>query len=308
MPATRKAAHVGWGMTLGVALLAGASACQVTDDNGIEQTDGAVAFGPGGGVTGAGVAGGGVTGGGLVDGGVIGGGITGGGTTTGGTTGGGGFPGGLLGGLGLDAGLRDAAVPRTDAAVVADASPVGDGGDPYADLRQVCVDTINMYRATVAGLAPLARANAAQEECSDRGAKYDGDLNKGKPPNQVVGHASTHVPGLGPDGGVAPLCGSVGLLGIQNACPGWPVGPGTGNATLADALKNCLKSMWAEGEPPEGVKACKDAYLLRQDGACFLKYGHWISMADPTNRTVSCGFYDMGGNKFWMNQDFVGGR
>jgi hypothetical protein len=65
--------------------------------------------------------------------------------------------------------------------------------------------------------------------------------------------------------------------------------------------------MWAEGEPPEGVKACKDAYF-KGDTACFLAHGHWINMSEPTAAQVSCGFYDMGGSKYWMNQDFAGSR
>jgi hypothetical protein len=82
------------------------------------------------------------------------------------------------------------------------------------------------------------------------------------------------------------------------------VGARTGNATLADALKKCLAQMWAEGEPPGGVQACKDAYF-KGDTACFLAHGHWINMSDATAKQVSCGFYDMGGSKFWMNQDFA---
>jgi hypothetical protein len=223
-------------------------------------------------------------------GGTTGGGTTGGGATAGGTIGGGALDAGATPGGGAEAGMRDAAVPRdtgvVDTGVVV---PVGDGGD-FEAVRQVCLDTINMYRATLS-LPPLTRANATLEACSDMGAKYDGDLKEG--------HASTKIPGKGFNGGPGRLCGSP-PLGPQNTCPGYPIGRGT----LADSLKRCLKQMWDEGEPAEGVAACKAAYFMN-DTKCFLAHGHWINMADPKATQVSCGFYNMGNNTYWMNQDFV---
>lgn len=184
----------------------------------------------------------------------------------------------------------DGGFPRFDAggATTADAGSANDAGgtsggdagdDPYANARQVCVDTINMYRATK-NLPPLQRASASRESCSDKGAEKDGKSG--------VPHSSA---------------GSCQGLGAQNACPGYPVGGFGGSATLEDAIKFCLKQMWAEGEPPEGGKECISKYF-KGDTACFLAHGHYLNMIDTNNAVVSCGFYDMGNNKFWMNQDF----
>ena len=46
--------------------------------------------------------------------------------------------------------------------------------DDLEEVRQICVDYINMYRATLS-LPALTRGTAAQETCSDMGAKTDGD-------------------------------------------------------------------------------------------------------------------------------------
>jgi hypothetical protein len=215
------------------------------------------------------------------------------GTSTGGMPGGGGLDAGAMPGGGIlrpDAGRFDAGRPAdAGAPPVVDAAPAGDGGpDQFAEVRQICVDTINMYRATLS-LPPLARGNAAQEACSDEGAKYDGDINRGKPANQVVGHLSTM--------NRSPACAKVGF-GAQDACPNWGVGPRTGNNTLADAIKKCLAQMWAEGMPPVPVADCI------RDSACFPKYGHWINMSSMSSKVVSCGFYNVEGTTYWLNQDF----
>jgi len=174
-----------------------------------------------------------------------------------------------------DAGARDPAPQPSDAAVSdAAASDAAASGDPLENLRKVCVDTINEHRATLK-LAPLGRATRTQETCSDQGAKKDGDSN------------SAHSSG-----------GDCSGLGAQNTCPAWKFGPGTGNATLEAALKRCLQQMSDEGMPPVSVKACI------ADKACFPKYGHWINMTSTNSRVASCGFYDMGKNTYWMNQDF----
>jgi hypothetical protein len=276
MVVQRRAAHVWLHPILVAALGASLGACAPEDSDEVGTTDGAVQPGAGfdaGAITGGAAPGGGTTGG--FPGGTTGGGTTGGfpgATTGGGTTGGfpgGGFPGGRDGG-------------RPDAGSTADAgTPVvtGDGGpDQFAELRQVCVDTINMYRA-MEGLAPLARANPTQESCSDLGAQKDGMTR--------AAHSSS-------GGNTTAACRMAGL-GAQNTCPGWPSRP-----NLADSLKRCLAQMWAEGEPPGGVAAC-----IADRAGCFQMYGHWINMTSTTSRAVSCGFYDMGNNTFWMNQDFA---
>jgi hypothetical protein len=141
-------------------------------------------------------------------------------------------------------------------------------------LRQTCVDTINMYRATKM-LAPMKRASASVESCSDDGAKSDGTTM------QAHGSAGK-CPGMG----------------AQDTCPGWPP---TGGA--ASALKNCLQQMWAEGEPPEGRTTCINNYFAGNI-ACFEAHGHYLNMSDPMNGTASCGFFVMANGALWMNQDF----
>ncbi len=150
----------------------------------------------------------------------------------------------------------------------------GDGEFTDA-LRQACVDEINMYRATL-GVAPLMRGTPAQEACSDMGAKKDGDSGNA--------HSSA---------------GDCAGLGAQNTCPGWRVGGFGGNATLEDALKNCLQAMWNEMEPPIPVADC-----IRDSQGCFQDHGHWINMSDARSGTVACGFYKMSSGAYWMNQNF----
>jgi hypothetical protein len=159
-------------------------------------------------------------------------------------------------------------------------APAATGGTPATGdaeiemVRQVCVDTINMYRSTKM-LAPLMRAAPETEMCSDSGAMKDGDSGQA--------HGSAF---------------SCRGTSAQNTCPGYPVG-GFGAKTLADALKQCLAQMWAEGEPPVSRAECQKDYQ-----GCFLKYGHYLNMT--TNfKAVSCGFYKMKSGSWWMNQDFL---
>jgi hypothetical protein len=160
-----------------------------------------------------------------------------------------------------------------------------------AMLRDVCVDEINRYRATLS-LAPIDRASVDQELCSDRGAKMDGDSQA------AHGSAGTNNP-----------CNETGRwdafphFGAQNTCPNWSVGGGFGGfATIADALKGCLEGMWNEGEPPQGTDACIEEYRAG-DQECFLAHGHYINMK-ANGMGVSCGFYKTSSGKYWMNQDF----
>lgn len=198
----------------------------------------------------------------------------------------------------LDAGAmapsssRDAGnVPREDAAPPAS---TGDGGasvsgiapSELAQLRQVCVDEINRYRATLS-LPPIGKASEQQELCSDEGARKDG-MSKSA-------HSSAGMNNPCVARGIRPG------FRAQNTCPGWPVGR-RGAATIADALKGCLKQMWDEGEPPGGTEKCVADYRAGNT-ACFLAHGHYINMKG-NSKGVSCGFFDMGMNTYWMNQDF----
>jgi len=93
--------------------------------------------------------------------------------------------------------------------------------------------------------------------------------------------------------------GSCPGLGGQDTCPGWGVGGFSGNATVTDALKSCLNSMWMEGPPPVPEAQCIQDYQN-----CFLVHGHWMNMSNDRYTVVSCGFYQMADGKWWMNQDF----
>jgi hypothetical protein len=185
------------------------------------------------------------------------------------------------------AGMRaptTAGAPATTPAAGSGASGENLAGVSAAELdmlRQTCVDEINMYRATLTTmkLNALKRATPDQEACSDKGAQMDGDSG--------MAHGSAR----------AGLCRSVGL-GAEDTCPGWGVGGRTGNATLADALKGCLKSMWAEGEPPVSRAEC-----TQDINGCFQQHGHYLNMSG-TAAAVACSFYKMNTGQYWMNQDF----
>ncbi|MEY4577782.1 MAG: hypothetical protein RL701_2485 [Pseudomonadota bacterium] len=195
-------------------------------------------------------------------------------------------------------GSTSAVAGRTAGAMAGRSAAAGSGGgaggvsggnlsgvttEELAMLRQTCVDTINMYRATLPALnlKPLNRATPDQETCSDKGAQQDGDSGEA--------HGSAR----------AGLCRAVGL-GAENTCPGWGVGGRTGNATLADALKGCLKAMWAEGEPPVTRDMC-----VQDLNGCFQAHGHYLNMSGSGASAVACSFYKMKDGQYWMNQDFT---
>jgi len=100
----------------------------------------------------------------------------------------------------------------TDADTAATATTAAD--DPDEAATQLCVDTINMYRATL-GLAALERWKDA-EACSDAQCVSDGMSGT---PHGAFG-----------------MCGE----GAQNECPGWPAPP-------ASMIEGCLELMWSEG-------------------------------------------------------------
>ncbi len=83
-----------------------------------------------------------------------------------------------------------------------------------SDAVQLCVDTINQYRASI-GRAPLARWTEAETCVEDQGFA---DHQSGTP-HSAFGQCSEWA---------------------QNECPGWP-GPGL------QMIESCLAVMWAEG-------------------------------------------------------------
>jgi hypothetical protein len=138
-----------------------------------------------------------------------------GGNGTGGGAGGGGGGGGSgAGGGGAGAGGANA----RDAGSRGGASGVdagnGGGGGSLASVQQLCVDTINMYRATL-GLAPYARWTA-EETCGNGQAQSDSQTG------------TAH--------GAFGMC----TESAQNECPGWPAPPET-------MIIGCLQAMWNEG-------------------------------------------------------------
>jgi hypothetical protein len=179
---------------------------------------------------------------------------------------------------------------KTGAAGAAGAAGTGSvttATDDLDEVRQVCVDKINEFRATLS-LTPLKRASAETEACSDKGAEQDGIANQA---HGSAGNCSSRkLPGSG-------------LMGGQDTCPGWPVGGWGGGSTLGETLVKCLQQMWDEKIGYDQVGTTRQA--CQQDYAnCFLKYGHYLNMSDTSYTTVSCGFYNMGNNTWWMNQDF----
>jgi hypothetical protein len=87
-------------------------------------------------------------------------------------------------------------------------------GVPSDDPAQLCVDTINMYRATLS-LTPYKRWSA-EESCADDQALSDSKSG------------SAH--------GAFNMCGEQ----AQNECPGWPGPP-------KSMITGCLQMMWGEG-------------------------------------------------------------
>jgi hypothetical protein len=86
--------------------------------------------------------------------------------------------------------------------------------DPFDAAAQLCVDTINMYRATL-GLPPYARVKA-EEACGGQEAQKDSQT--------MTAHSAFG------------MCGEW----AQNECPGWPGPPGS-------MITGCLQMMWNEG-------------------------------------------------------------
>src|SRR5204863_2024077 len=97
-----------------------------------------------------------------------------------------------------------------------DGGTSGDGGSMTgpSGAEQTCVDTINMYRATLS-LPPYARWSD-QEMCSSDEAKSDSMTMKAH--------------------GAFGTCTEL----AQNECPNWPGPPDM-------LVKGCLAQMWAEG-------------------------------------------------------------
>jgi hypothetical protein len=148
---------------------------------------------------------------------------------------------------------QTSATTTSETATTTTTSTTGNPVDPYEAARQICVDTINMYRATL-GLPAYARWTDA-ESCSDDEAMSD---LQSQTPHGAFG-----------------MCGEW----AQNECPGWPGPPD-------QSLPDCLAQMWAEGP-----------------GQDFNLHGHYINMSSEMYTQVACGFAEVNG-EFWMVQNF----
>jgi hypothetical protein len=145
-------------------------------------------------------------------------------------------------------------------------STVTPPADEWEEGRQLCVDKINEYRATV-GKAPLERWKEA-EDCVDAQAANDA---KSKIPHE----------GFQKIGG----CG----MG-QNECPGY--------ATVPDGLLQCLGQMWAEGPTPDGSWDIPHGHYMNM-------FGDYTYMGFQQHFTkVACGFAKASDGGVWSVQNF----
>jgi hypothetical protein len=135
-----------------------------------------------------------------------------------------------------DAGTDTSALPATNSA-----------------LAQLCVDTINMHRASM-NLPPYGRLGVI-ETCADSQAKSDALASK--------------------DHGAFGACAE----SAQNECPNWPGPPEA-------MIKNCLGMMWAEGP---GTDFAKHGHYLNMSSTTYKKVacgfyktesGGWWSVQD----------------------------
>jgi hypothetical protein len=94
------------------------------------------------------------------------------------------------------------------------AGSAGSAGAVGDDVRQLCVDLINQYRATLS-LPPYERWTSA-ETCVDGEAQADSQTG--------TAHSAFGT------------CKET----AQDECPGW-------GGTLSDVITKCLKAMWGEG-------------------------------------------------------------
>jgi hypothetical protein len=117
------------------------------------------------------------------------------------------------------------------------------GAGPTNDATQLCVDTINHYRATL-GLAPYQRW-VEKEVCASDQATQD---SQSKTAHGAFGK-----------------CGE----SAQNECPDWP-------APAESMITSCLAQMWAEGP---GSDFSKHGHYLTMTSTTYTKVACGFSMA-----------------------------
>jgi hypothetical protein len=117
------------------------------------------------------------------------------------------------------------------------------------DAEQICVDTINSYRAQL-GL-PAYKRWTTNESCADSQAKSDSETNI---PHGAF--SNNTCPG-----------------NAQNECPGWPGPP-------EQMIPQCLAMMWAEGP---GTDFNTHGHYLNMSSTSFTKVAcGFFTMSDGT--------------------------
>jgi hypothetical protein len=188
-----------------------------------------------------------------------------------------------------DASTQDASTPNDAEAGEAGAGEAGtgDAGTPNdgeagaggpTDPAQLCVDTINMFRAT-RSLPPYTR-NTSEETCVAGEATTD---------DMMSSVAWDFANNSGP-------CSS----SAENECPGWNVNP----LDPTNGLVACLTQMWDEQNQAacSGCDTCDFPYsnctncAFNGTTAC----GHYLNMKSAVLTEVACGFSTGG----WYTQDF----
>lgn len=244
------------------------AACSSSDDSGSDTTGGSGTAGSG--TAGSATAGSGTAGKGTSGSGTSGSGTAGSGTAGSGTAGSGTAGSGTSGSGTAGTGTAGTGTAGTGTAGTGTAG--SNPGDPFDQYRTLCVNTVNMYRATK-GLPPLDRWTSA-ESCVDSECSVDGMANS---PHKAFSSGMS--------------CGANG----QNECPGY-------GTNYASSLPQCLGQMWAEKDKAEcaGCETCDFPYN-NCTNCPFQPCGHYLNMKSKKFTKVACGFWDGG----WYAQNYA---
>lgn len=141
------------------------------------------------------------------------------------------------------------------------------------DPTQLCVDTINGYRAT-RGLPPYARWTS-DEACVSQEAQADGTM------------MSAHYTFIH-----SHMCGG----SAEDECPNYATNP-----LGSPGITECLAQMWAEKDKPQcsGCDTCDFPYQGCTN-CTFSDCGHFLNMKSSMLSAVACGYWSGG----WYAQDF----
>ena len=155
----------------------------------------------------------------------------------------------------------------------------GSSNDSFSSDRDLCLSTINQYRAT-RGLPAYAEWND-ESTCADGQAQSDAQS------------MSAHGAFIGGD-----TCSA----SAQTECPGY-------GADVQASLPQCLQLMWSEKDRPQCAGCdtcdapfdnCTDCTFLGTNGSdgC----GHYLSLKSSVFTEVACGFSTSSAG--WYLQDY----